>query len=178
MSMIIDGISSFISNALKPGAAKYLPLPTVSHVNLERYEGKWYEIATIPQVYEKGTHCTTAEYHLRKDGTVSVLNTTRKIEGEQLKTITGKAFPDKEKPGKLEVQFWWPFRGLYWIIDLDTEGYTYSVVGHPNRKYLWILSRTPQMDNALYNRIIENVRQKGFPIERIRKTDQSCNLAA
>ena len=72
---------------------------------------------------------------------------------------------------KLKVQFFWPFRGKYWIIDL-AEDYSYAVVGHPNRKYLWILSRTPVMDQEIYNEILKRVKDKGFDIGKLKMTIQ------
>jgi apolipoprotein D and lipocalin family protein len=86
--------------------------------------------------------------------------------------IKGKAFVvENSGNAKLEVQFFWPFKGKYWIIDLDSN-YTYAVVGHPNREYLWILSRTPQMDQAVYDGILERVKAKGFDLAKLQVTLQ------
>ena len=86
--------------------------------------------------------------------------------------IKGKAFVvENSGNAKLEVQFFWPFKGKYWIIDLDSN-YTYAVVGHPNREYLWILSRTPQMDQNIYDGILERVKAKGFDLSKLQKTLQ------
>jgi apolipoprotein D and lipocalin family protein len=145
----------------------------VSSVDLNRYAGKWYEIASFPQRFQKGCTCTTAEYSPTDDGYIEVLNSCRKdsINGK-LSTAKGKAFIE---PGsgnaRLKVQFFWPFRGKYWIIDL-ADDYSYAVVGHPNREYLWILARQPHMDSAVYNGIIERVRENGFDIRRLNKTIQ------
>ncbi len=152
------------------------PLETVPRVDLQRYMGKWYEIASFPQRFQKGCHCSMAEYAMTDKGYVSVLNSCRKDSpGGKLSRARGKAFiVEGGGNAKLKVQFFWPFRGDYWIIDLAAD-YSYAVVGDPSRKYLWILSRRPRMDEALYNEIVDRCAQKGFDVSRLRKTDQSCS---
>jgi apolipoprotein D and lipocalin family protein len=138
------------------------PVRTVDKVDLDRYMGKWFEIAAFPQRFEKGCHCTTAEYEMTDKGYVRVFNTCR------------KAFVVKGSGNaKLRVQFFWPFRGNYWIIDL-AEDYTFAVVGDPSRKYLWILSRTPEMDPVLYDEIVRRTEAQGFDTTKLVKADQSC----
>ncbi len=154
-------------------AAQQKPLEVVPRVDLNRYLGTWYEIATIPQRFQKDCVGVTADYTLRDDGKIDVLNTCRKkaLDGE-LKTAKGKAWVvDKETNAKLKVQFFWPFRGDYWIIELDPD-YQYAVVGHPNRKYLWILCRTPQMDERLYQDLIQRIANKGYDPSLIKRTLQ------
>jgi len=148
-------------------------LQTVPYVDLEKYSGKWYEIASLPQRFQKGCNCTTAEYSLTDKGFVIVENKCNKgsINGKQA-SIKGKAFVVANSGNaKLKVQFFWPFKGKYWIIDLAKD-YSYAVVGHPNKKYLWILSRTPRMDEAIYQKIISNIKAQGFDISRIKRTKQ------
>jgi apolipoprotein D and lipocalin family protein len=150
------------------------PLQTVPFVDLKKYAGKWYEIAAFPQRFQKGCHCTTAEYTLTDKGYVIVENRCNKdsINGKQ-SYIKGKAFVvEKSGNAKLKVQFFWPFKAKYWIIDL-ADDYSYAVIGHPNKKYLWILSRTPQMDETLYKQIIARIKEKGFDISKIKITDQN-----
>jgi apolipoprotein D and lipocalin family protein len=149
------------------------PLQTTAYVDLKKYAGKWYEIASFPQRFQKGCHCTTAEYTLSEKGYVIVKNSCRKnsMTGK-LKSIRGKAFVVKGSGNaKLKVQFFWPIRGKYWIIDL-AEDYSYAVVSHPNRKYLWILSRTPVMDDVVYGQILSRLKEKGLDIEKLKKTPQ------
>lgn len=149
------------------------PLQTVEKVDINKYMGKWYEIASFPQSFQKGCSCTVAEYSLNDDGTVRVDNSCNVADGK--KESIGKAFvKDKKTNAKLTVQFFWPFKGKYWIIDL-ADDYSYAVVGHPNRKYLWILSRTPQMNEPLYHNILKRVSAKGFDTTMLQLTDQSCN---
>ncbi len=137
--------------------------------------GTWYEIAAFPQSFEKGCHCTMAEYSMTDKGYVRVVNTCRKdsIAGK-VKVAKGKAFVvEGSRNAKLRVQFFWPFRGDYWIIDLARD-YAYAVVGDPSRKYLWILCRMPQMDEALYREIVDRAAGKGFDVSRLVRTDQAC----
>jgi len=148
-------------------------ITTVSSVDLKKYAGKWYEIAAYPQRFEKGCHCTTAEYTLSDKGFVIVENRCRKgsVNGKE-SYIKGKAFVDDyTSNAKLKVQFFWPFRGKYWIIDL-ADDYSYAVVSHPNKKYLWILSRTPKMDAAIYQAIISRLQKKGFDTTKLVITEQ------
>lgn len=152
------------------------PLETVPFVDLNKYAGTWYEIASFPQRFQKGCQCTQADYKLHPKGYVQVHNSCRKnsVNGE-LKEITGKAFVDDPKTNaKLKVQFFWPLKGNYWIIDL-AEDYSYAVVGEPGRDYLWILSRTRQMDKTLYEKLIARAAAKGFDVSRLKITEQNCN---
>ncbi len=148
-------------------------LQTVPHVDLKKYEGKWYEIASLPQRFQKGCNCTTAEYTLTDKDYVLVENRCNKgsINGKQT-YIKGKAFVvENSGNAKLKVQFFWPFKGKYWIIEL-ADNYSYAVVGHPNKNYLWILSRTSTMKDATYQQIISSVQEKGFDISKIKLTKQ------
>jgi apolipoprotein D and lipocalin family protein len=161
----------FLFSALNLSCMNAQPLQTVPSVDLERYMGKWYEIAAFPQRFQKGCHKTTAEYILTDKGYVTVINRCNKdsLNGPE-SSITGKAFVDKNSGNaKLKVQFFWPFRGKYWIIDL-ADDYSYAVVGHPNRKYLWILSRTRAMDENQYQEIVERIRTMGFDVSKLQKT--------
>jgi apolipoprotein D and lipocalin family protein len=148
-------------------------LQTVPQVDLNKYLGKWYEIASYPQRFQKGCYCTTAEYNMSDKGYVIVENRCKKdsILGKE-SYIKGKAFVQKNSNNaKLKVQFFWPFRGKYWIIEL-ADDYSYAVVSHPNRKYLWILSRTPKMNEAIYQSILSRLERNGFILSKIQKTLQ------
>jgi apolipoprotein D and lipocalin family protein len=154
-------------------ACMHKPLQTVPYVDLNRYAGKWYEIASFPQRFQKGCNCTTAEYTMTDKGYVIVENRCNKdsVHGKQ-SYIKGKVFVKKNSGNaKLKVQFFWPFKGKYWIIDL-ADDYSYAVVGHPNRKYLWILSRTPTMNDATYQQIISRLKEKGFDTSKLKVTTQ------
>lgn len=145
-------------------------LEVVPHVQLDKYLGKWYEIAHLPARFQEGCSETTATYVLAKDGSVSVLNECKR--DGKVKRAKGKAkVVDKATGAKLKVTFFWPFYGDYWIIKLG-DNYEYSMVGTPDRKYLWVLCRTPQMDSELYSDIVDFARSKGFDVERLIRTSQ------
>ncbi len=163
----------FAAGAAAKAAAETKPLEVVSRVDIERYLGTWYEIATIPQRFQKGCVGVSAHYSLREDGAIDVFNVCRKgtLDGKE-KSIRGKAWiVDRTTNAKLKVRFFWPFTGAYWVIELD-EDYQWAVVGHPDRTYYWILSRTPQMDAALYDELIRRAAAKGYDVSRIKKTLQ------
>ena len=148
-------------------------LVTVPNVDLKKYAGKWYEIASFPQRFQKNCNCTTAEYTLTDKDFVVVENRCKKdsVNGKS-SYIKGKAFVVANSGNaKLKVQFFWPFKGKYWIIDLAHD-YSYAVVGHPNKKYLWILSRTATMKDTTYQKIVSTIKEKGFDISKIKLTKQ------
>jgi apolipoprotein D and lipocalin family protein len=147
------------------------PLETVSHVDLSRYVGTWYEIASFPQSFQKGCVATTATYTVREDGDIDVLNRCRKdsLDGPE-KSARGRArVVDRATNAKLEVSFFRPFWGDYWIVDLGA-GYEYAVVGHPGRDYLWILGRAPAMPEATYEGILARLKDKGYDTSRLKRT--------
>jgi apolipoprotein D and lipocalin family protein len=156
-----------------PAAAKTKPLEVVPYVDLQKYLGTWYEIATIPQSFQKGCVGVTAEYSLRKNGDIQVVNTClQKTLGGKIRKARGKAWVvDRTTNAKLKVSFFWPFRGAYWVIGLDAD-YKWAIVGHPDRTYLWILSRSPQMDDALYGELIDLIANRGYDLTKIQKTLQ------
>ncbi len=152
-------------------------LQTVSAVDLKRYMGRWYEIARLPNRFQK--KCAgdvTATYSLGEDGKVSVLNQCRDASGK-LTSAKGKArVADKRTNAKLKVTFvkaffFWPFGADYKIIELGTD-YEYAVVAS-GRDYLWILSRTPQMNEEVYRRLVNRAAAQGFDVSRLQKTQQS-----
>lgn len=156
-----------------PFKCELAPPKTVSYVDLTKYTGKWYEIASYPQPYEKNCTGVTATYGLLKDGGISVLNRCYKysLDG-RVKEVKGKAWVvDKETNAKLKVQFYWPFTSDYWIIDLGSN-YEYSVVSDPTRNTLWILSRTKEIDPKLYDIILEKLKDQHFDISKLKKMKQ------
>jgi apolipoprotein D and lipocalin family protein len=147
------------------------PLRTVPHVDPTRYAGTWYEIASFPQRFQRGCTATTATYTLRPDGDLDVLNRCRKgsPDGEE-RSARGRArVVDRATNAKLEVSFFRPFWGDYWIVDL-AQDYTYAVVGHPGRDYLWILSRAPQMSGETYGAILQRLEAQGYETSRLVRT--------
>jgi apolipoprotein D and lipocalin family protein len=149
------------------------PLEAVAHVDLARYLGTWYEIANFPQKFQRGCTATTATYTLRRDGDIDVLNRCRKgsIDGEEKSALGRARVLDRATNAKLEVSFFRPFWGAYWIIGL-ADDYSYAVVGHPGRDYLWILSRTPAMPESIYQGIVARLQAQGYEISRLVRTVQ------
>jgi apolipoprotein D and lipocalin family protein len=149
------------------------PLQTVDAVDLARYTGKWFEIASYPQPFQKGCTGTTASYTLLDDGEIGVVNRCRKgsLQGQEDSAEGRARVVDTTTNAKLQVTFFWPFWGDYWIVDLG-DNYEYAVVGHPGRDYLWILSRTPTMDDMVYQGVLERLRNKGYPLDRLQRTLQ------
>jgi apolipoprotein D and lipocalin family protein len=149
-------------------------LSQVAKVDINRYLGLWYEIARIDHSFQKGCVASTAEYSLMPDGNIRVVNRCRKnnLEGE-ITSVEGKAWPKgSDTSAWLKVQFFWPFRGDYIIIDLDEKEYRYAVVGHPSRNYLWILSRMPQMDDETYRELLNKISKQGYNLDRIKRFPQ------
>jgi apolipoprotein D and lipocalin family protein len=152
----------------------------VEEVDLARYAGRWYEIASFPQYFQEGCVATRATYRLRDDGRIDVLNECRDrtLDGP-LRRAEGVAWvvdPDTS-PARLKVQFFWPFSGDYWIFDLDPD-YRFAAVGSPSREYLWILSRTPAMDPAEYAALLERLEALGFDLSRLEPTLQPADAGA
>jgi len=143
------------------------PPDTVPRVDLSRYMGTWYEIARYPNIFQKDCRKSSASYSLREDGRVTVVNRCSRDSGKEEAHATAKVV-DSTTNAKLKVRFFWPFSGDYWILALDDQ-YSYAVVGTPDRKYLWILSRTPEMEESLYNNLLLKIQEQGFEPNRLLK---------
>jgi apolipoprotein D and lipocalin family protein len=148
-------------------------LQVVPSVDLNRYAGKWHEIARLPNWFQRGcASAATATYTLRPDGKIGVVNECRAADGKVKRaTGTAKVASQKGPNTKLKVTFFWPFSGDYWIIDLDPD-YRWAVVGEPGRKYLWILSREPKMDDGLYRRLLDRATAQGYDVSRMLRASQ------
>ena len=153
---------------LLPLTAAHAPLPTVPSVDLMRYSGKWFEIARLPNWFEKEfASDITANYTLRADGKIEVVNTCRKADGKTKRSQGTAKLRDSNGPNsQLKVTFFWPFAGDYWIIDLDPD-YRWVLVGTPSRDYLWILSRTPQLNDKTLTQIEAKAKSLGFSIDQL-----------
>ena len=149
------------------------PLPTVSEVDIDRYSGLWYEIARLPNSFQKNCTCTTAEYAV-EEGYVRVYNRCWNTEKNKEINVKGKAFPVKStNNASLNVQFFWPFKGDYNIIALDDQ-YQVAMVGSKSRKYLWILSRNPQLSKEKMTELLGKAKSLGFPTETLLQTEHPC----
>lgn len=136
---------------------------TVQELDLDRYLGKWYEIARFDHSFERGLVGATANYSLREDGKIKVLNTGYKdsFEGKFNEAEAKAYIPDENYPGALRVSFFLFFYSDYWVLDLD-EDYTFALVGSKSSKYLWILSRTPEMAPADLQRVLNKAVSLGY----------------
>ena len=153
--------------------SQMLDKTTVKELDLNRYLGKWYEIARFPHSFEKNLVGVTATYSLRDDGKIKVLNQGYKntLDGE-LSVAEGKAkIPNKQEPAKLKVSFFWIFYGDYNVLELG-ENYQYVMIGSSTDKYFWILSRTPQMAPEVYEMLLEKARKRGYNLARLEKVPQ------
>ena len=152
----------------------------VPTVDLERYAGLWYEVARLPNRFQKGCDCcVTATYTPREDGQLTVLNQCREEDGSS-NAVEGEArlARDDGPASKLKVRFapaFFSFLGFvwgdYWVLDLD-EDYSRALVGSPDRKYLWVLSREPSMDEERYTALLDEAGSMGFDVSRVRRTAQ------
>lgn len=149
------------------------PLETVPKVGLNRYVGRWYEIAKYPNRFERKCDSNvTATYGIRPDGKISVVNSCTTYEGNVTQSSGWAKVVDQKTGSKLKVTFFWPFFGDYWIIDLGPN-YEYAVIGEPSRKYLWILSRTPKVDDALYAELTSRLAGKGYDESKLERMKQN-----
>jgi apolipoprotein D and lipocalin family protein len=160
----------FISHLLIYSNAMSQNPPTVTDaIDLLKYSGKWYEIASYPMSFQKDCFCVTADYTLTDKGYVKVFNSCRKggVTGK-VKSITGKAFLLKGTNNvKLKVQFFWPFKADYWVID-KADDYSWAVVSGPSRKYLWILSRKPELQKETWQGITDRLSINGFDTGKLK----------
>lgn len=165
-----------ISGVLAACGGDNKPLATVDQVDLQRYAGTWYEIARLPQWFQRGCYDSTATYSPNDDGTLKVVNRCQR-EGDEASEAEGTAriVPDSGN-AKLKVRFDnWVSKliptiteGNYWIIALDKD-YQTVVIGEPSREYLWILARQPELNDDLYQALVQVAEDKGFPVDQLER---------
>ena len=179
MKILISCLTSVMILAPALAADPPQPLQTIQSLDVPRYMGTWFEIAKYPNRFQKQcVRNTSAEYSLQKDGTVKVLNRCQQASGDmdeaegQARQIGGLKSP------KLEVRFapewlsWLPWVwGDYWVIDLDPD-YQLVAVSEPSREYLWVLSRTPQVDKVRYTALLERLSKQGFDLQKLELSPQ------
>lgn len=164
-------LSTFADTNTKPVA--------VDSIDINKYAGKWYEIAHLPMFFQRNCVAnTTADYSINADKTVGVLNSCTTKKGEMISS-EGVAYPQNKGNSKLKVSFlpsglrWIPFtKGDYWVLRVDPN-YQVALVGGPSHKYLWILSRSPQLDEATYQSYLQTAKSYGYDISKLIKTTQS-----
>lgn len=152
---------------------KMIDKSVVKNLNIERYLGKWFEIARFDHRFERGLVGVTATYSFRKDGKIRVENAGYRntLDGKQ-STAVGKArIPDPDIPSKLQVSFFLWFYGDYFVLELDDE-YQWAVIGSSSDNYLWILSRTPIIEEDLYNDLTGRLAERGYNVEKLIRVEQ------
>jgi len=140
----------------------------VTGFELDRYLGDWYEIARLDHSFERGLTNVTASYSLQEDGGVRVVNRGFDPEKGEWDTATGKAYMlGAADVGRLKVSFFGPFYGAYNILELDKDNYQYALIAGPNRSYLWILARTPELPPPVLQSLVETARRLEFPVDEL-----------
>jgi apolipoprotein D and lipocalin family protein len=152
------------------------PLDTVATVDVQRYLGRWYEIARFQHRFEKSIVGATAEYSLRDDGRIQVLNSGFKkdLNGPYTQVKAVAWVPDAARPGALKVRFFGLFTSDYLIFGLDAQNYSWALVGSNSRKYLWLLARTPEISEELFSRMKDIARGQGYDLSGLYKVPQKA----
>ena len=144
----------------------------VAGFELDRYLGKWYEIARLDHKFERGLQGVTATYSLNENGSVKVSNSGVSTKTGKRDDAVGKAkFIGSSDVAHLKVSFFGPFYGSYIVYELDKENYEYALVSGPDRSYMWVLSRTPQMDAERYEALLKIAKENGFDTDALIKVE-------
>jgi len=145
----------------------------VKELILDKYLGTWYELARYDHSFERGLEGVTATYSMREDGKIKVLNSGYKggLDGKKSEAIGKAKIPDAKIPAKLKVSFFWIFYGDYFVMELDDD-YQWAVIGSKSDKYLWILSRTPQMDPSIYKDLLDRLIKRGYDVSKLIEVKQ------
>lgn len=140
----------------------------VKELDIEKYMGKWYEIARYDHSFERGLVGVTAKYSMRDDGKIQVLNSgyENNLDGKFTQAIGKAKIPDSKIPSKLKVSFFWFFYADYFVLELD-ENYQWAIIGSSSDKYLWILSRTPQMGKKMHDELLTKITNRGYDVNKL-----------
>ncbi|EAT14640.1 lipocalin family protein [Desulfuromonas acetoxidans] len=158
------------------GCVSDLPVQPVQAFELNRYLGKWYEIARLDHFFERGLESVTAEYSLRDDGGIRVVNRGYSVQKGEWKEAIGKAyFKETERLGHLKVSFFWPFYSSYIVFYVD-PGYQYAFVAGPDHSYLWLLSRTSTVSEDVYSHFLAMAEEMGFDVRKLKKVKHRSSL--
>ncbi len=151
-------------------------MKTVEYVDIKKFMGDWYVIANIPTFIEKEASNAIESYRLDEDGNIATTFTFfKKSSPKKMVKYTPKGFiVNKKTNAEWRMQFLWPFKSKFLIIELD-KNYETTVIGHPSRNYVWIMARTPVIEESIYNSIIENLSLVGYDIKKIKKVPQKWN---
>ena len=165
MRKLLFGIASFLLSGCMSMPKGVVP---VEEFELQKYLGKWYEIARLDHPFERGLDNVSAFYSLRDDGGVSIKNRGYLAEKKKWKEAVGKAFFAKSPgEGHLKVSFFGPFYSSYVIFELDKENYQYAFISGYNTSYLWLLARTPAVDETVKARFIKKAKENGFATDSL-----------
>ena len=159
------------------GQKQMIDNSVVKELDLQKYLGTWYEIARYDHRFERNLVGVTANYSMRPDGKIKVVNSGYKntLDGEYSEAIGKAKIPDPEnEPAKLKVSFFWIFYGDYYVLELDKD-YQWAVIGSSTDKYLWILSRTPQMAPEIYTDLLKRIADRGYDTSALIKVKQKEN---
>ncbi|HTD99386.1 MAG TPA: lipocalin family protein [Mucilaginibacter sp.] len=157
-----------------------IPNKPVEKVDLKRFEGTWYSLYSLPTMFDKGTRETTLCNSLNTDGYYDVVTTYKMDDDPQIHSIKSKLFQvSGTNNSKMKVQFIWPIKMDCWVIDL-ADDYSYTVIGHPDHRFLFILCRKQEMDKKLYDQIVTRCKAMGYPVEKLvcQQQHSPANLAA
>jgi apolipoprotein D and lipocalin family protein len=150
------------------------PLRVVGTVDPQRYIGRWYEVARFQHGFESDIVGATAEYSLNADGTIAVVNSGFKktLDGAYSEVKAVARIPDPAQPARLKVKFFGLFESDYLIFGLDSASYSWALVGEDSRDYLWFLSRTPAIDDALFEQMKGMAEAQGYKLDKLYKVPQ------
>lgn len=170
-------LSGLLAGVLAACAGVPKGLRPVEAFDIDRYAGKWYEIARLDHSFERGLTRVTAVYTKAEDGSIRVANRGWDSKDKKWRQIEGRAkFTGREDVGSLKVSFFGPFYGGYHIIDLDREHYEYALVAGATRSYLWILARHPKLDPTVVSRLVAEAERLGFDTSKLVYVDQEPSL--
>ena len=163
-----------IPDAIAQNQKTMINKTVVKDLDLKRYLGTWYEIARYDHKFERGLVGVTANYSLREDGKIKVVNSGYKksLDG-RFSSATGKAYiPDPEsEPARLKVSFFWNFYGDYYVLELS-EDYQWAIIGSSSDNFLWILSRTPQLETSVYEALTDKIESRGYDVSKLIQVEQ------
>lgn len=171
MAVLLAGMLAACSTSVPDG------LTVVENFDINRYTGRWYEIARLDHRFERGLSNVTADYELQEDNSVRVLNRGYNEEEQQWEEAEGRArFLGDPDRGSLEVSFFGPFYGGYHIIALDHDNYQWAMISGATRDYLWILAREPMLEDEIYQTLLAQARASDFPMDELIEVDQQRNM--
>ena len=152
------------------------PLTLVDSLDKQRYLGRWYEVARFQHSFEKSLVGVTAEYSVRSDGRIRVVNSgfRDELNGPYREAIGVAWIPDPRRPAALKVRFFWPFSGNYLVFGLDEQDYSWALVGDNSRRYLWFLARTPGISRELLEKMKQIARDQGYDLSGLYEVPQKA----